>query len=168
MKRSRGLTVSEVLVALVLFGVILLVVSPIIGMFRLNRNSSQTLSATAQAQNVLERIQGQWSLTNASAINSARTNDPGTRRYVGTCFNPPDFPSNTQVTVDAVDINGNVTGPLPYTISSNCATAPQNPTPFKRVNVTVTGLIQGNSTPVVLARASLIIGNPDLNPTPDP
>ena len=58
---KQGLTLVELLVAMVLLGVLATaILAPLTGLFRMTAESTRTLSATAQAQEVIEHVQAQW------------------------------------------------------------------------------------------------------------
>jgi type II secretory pathway pseudopilin PulG len=60
-RRTEGLTIIEVLIALSLLGVMTsLIVSSLTGSFALTRDSRRTLDATTGVQRILEEIRGQW------------------------------------------------------------------------------------------------------------
>ena len=60
-KGEAGLTIIEMLVATVLLGVLAAaILAPLTGLFQMTTRSTQTLSVTTQAQEVMESIQGQW------------------------------------------------------------------------------------------------------------
>jgi len=60
-RHSEGFTIIEVLVAVALFAIVVLVIlAPLTGLFGLTQRSTQQVSATNAAQQVIEQIRGQW------------------------------------------------------------------------------------------------------------
>lgn len=59
MRRTEGVTIIELLIALAILGVLLsLIVQPITSIFQITSNSNRQLAGTAQAQRIVERFKG--------------------------------------------------------------------------------------------------------------
>lgn len=142
MLRRNGLSLIEVLVAIVILGVILaVIIMPIANLFGVTQRSNDELRLTTQAQQITEFIRGQWQ------------NNPDL--YDRGCYqNLPAAVAGTTVTVTlkALDLTGAETG----TIACQAA-APPVPPPLQRIEVTVT---QTSSNDVV----NLVVDV--ANPTP--
>ncbi|GAA5439989.1 hypothetical protein Dcae01_01498 [Deinococcus caeni] len=118
---SQGFTIVEVLVAVLLTSVIAFVVlTPLTGFFGLTRRSTEQVTATQQAQQVLESVRGDW----LSVAN-----------YDQRCATQP-VPAGAQVTLTNLDVNGDPTGTP--TLNASCGSNPPDPAPVRRVNVQVT------------------------------
>lgn len=118
---SQGFTIIEVLVAVLLTSVIAFVVlTPLTGFFGLTRRSTEQVTATQQAQRVLESVRGDW----LSVAN-----------YDQRCATQP-VPAGAQVTLTNLDVNGDPTGTP--TLNASCGSNPPDPAPVRRVNVQVT------------------------------
>jgi prepilin-type N-terminal cleavage/methylation domain-containing protein len=60
-RKTDGLTLIELLIALTIFGILSsLVVSSLTGSFQLTRQSRVTLRATTHVQRAIEEVRGQW------------------------------------------------------------------------------------------------------------
>jgi prepilin-type N-terminal cleavage/methylation domain-containing protein len=58
-RRTEGVTIIELLVALAILGILLsLIVQPITSIFQITTNSNRQLAGTAQAQRIVERFKG--------------------------------------------------------------------------------------------------------------
>ncbi|GGS17035.1 prepilin-type N-terminal cleavage/methylation domain-containing protein [Deinococcus knuensis] len=119
--RTQGFTIIEVLVAVFLTSVIALVVlTPLTGFFGLTRRSNQQVTATQQAQQVIEAVRGDW----LSVAN-----------YDQRCATQP-LPAGAQVTLTNLDVNGNPTGTP--ALNTTCGSNPPDTAPVRRINVQVT------------------------------
>ncbi|MFW8626934.1 type IV pilus modification PilV family protein [Deinococcus sp. ME38] len=117
----QGFTIVEVLVAVLLTSVIAFVVlTPLTGFFGLTRRSTEQVTATQQAQRVLESVRGDW----LSVAN-----------YDQRCATQP-VPAGAQVTLTNLDVNGDPTGTP--ALNPTCGSNPPDPAPVRRVNVQVT------------------------------
>ncbi len=124
MRAPRGLTLIEVLIAMVIFLVLMTaVVQGLLPLFGITRATRTQLDANQQAQEVIEAIRSAWV-------------DPD--RYKKTCA-PLALPTGVTVAVQALNNQAKPAGPR--TFSTDCATALPDPTPppAKRVTVTVHG-----------------------------
>lgn len=141
--RGQGLTVIEVLIAITIFAVVLAVIVPLLGLFRLNNQSTRTLNATALAQNVVEDVQGFW--RNAEHYNK-------------TCYEPATAPPS-QLSMSAFSLDAGGGSPAPLPLRGDCASAPADTAyiPLKRIEVTVT---DPSDNTKVLARVTVDIPNP--------
>ncbi|WP_291431127.1 prepilin-type N-terminal cleavage/methylation domain-containing protein [Deinococcus sp.] len=118
---TQGFTIIEVLVAVFLTSVIALVVlTPLTGFFGLTRRSNQQVTATQQAQQVIEAVRGDW----LSVVN-----------YDQRCATQP-IPATAQVTLTNLDVNGNSTGTPD--LNATCGSNPPDTAPVRRINVQVT------------------------------
>lgn len=141
---NKGLTIIELLIAMVLLGVLMTaILTPLTGLFQMTGQSTQTLNATTQGQEIVEYIQGQWrsyppaqnpSDPNAQALQRSQN------RYAQTCVD--NYPSvrdglDVTVTVWALDSDANEDGTLTFRETCGSAGA-ANPPAMKRVNVSVT------------------------------
>ena len=150
MTSKAGLTIVELLVAAVLLGVLATaVLAPLTGLFQMTGRSSQTLTATTQAQEVVEYIQGQWR-TYPRPQNPANptpqdernreANAQSLSRYAQTCL--ANFPNirdglEVEVTVWELDRDANRGAALSVSRRQTCPTVTAVSPPMKRVNVTV-------------------------------
>lgn len=140
---EAGFTIIEVLVALTLFAVIILVVlTPLTGLFGLNQRTTGQVSATNLTQRAIEQVRGQW-LRNV--------------RYDKACIDTA-LPSGVTVTTQGEDLSGNLIGsvinltaPTPNpNVSATCSTTPatatqtNNAPPLRRLTVTAT--VNGSSS----------------------
>lgn len=117
---TAGLTIVEVLVGVLLLSVIAVaVLSPLTSFFGLTRKSSQQVSATQQAQQVVEGIRGDW---------LSRPN------YDQRCAADP-LPAGTTVTLHNLDLSGAETATVP--LNASCTGNPADPSPARRVSVQV-------------------------------
>lgn len=145
--RQQGLTLIEVLVAITIFAVVLAVIVPLLGFFRLNNQSTRTLNATTLAQNVVEDVQGFWQ--NADHYNK-------------TCYEPASpLPSQVNLQPYTLDLGGGSPSPVSLKYSCANATADTDYIPLKRMEVVVR---DPSDNTRVLARVSVDIPNP----TPPP
>lgn len=120
-RASAGLTIVEVLVGILLLSIIALVVlAPLTSFFRLTTRSAQQVSATQQAQQVLEGIRSDW-LT------------PGL--YDQRCATTP-LPPGTSVTLSSLTLDGAVTGSAG--LNASCTGNAPDLSPVRRVSVQVT------------------------------
>ncbi len=118
---QAGLTIVEVLVGILLLSVIAVVVlAPLTSFFGLSRQSSQQVSATQQAQQILEGIRSDWLA-------------PGL--YAQRCATTP-VPAGAAVTISALALDGTVTGTAP--LNASCVGNPPDLSPARRVSVQVT------------------------------
>ncbi|NTY01700.1 hypothetical protein [Deinococcus sp. JMULE3] len=117
---TAGLTIVEVLVGVLLLSVIAVaVLSPLTSFFGLTRKSSQQVSATQQAQQVVEAIRGDW---------LSRPN------YDQRCAADP-LPAGTTVTLHTLDLSGAETATVP--LNAACTGNPPDPSPARRISVQV-------------------------------
>lgn len=117
----QGFTIIEVLVAVLLVSIIAFVVlTPLTGFFGLTRRSTEQVTATQQAQQVLESVRGDW----LSVAN-----------YDQRCATQP-VPASAQVTLTNLDVNGTPTGTP--ALNASCGSNTPDPAPVRRVNVQVT------------------------------
>ncbi|GGB63581.1 MULTISPECIES: hypothetical protein [Deinococcus] len=117
---TAGLTIVEVLVGVFLLSVIAVVVlSPLTSFFGLTRKSSQQVSATQQAQQVVEAIRGDW-------LNVGN--------YDQRCATEP-LPAGTTVTLHNLDLSGAEAATV--TLNSTCTGHPPDPSPARRISVQV-------------------------------
>ena len=129
MRRTEGLTIIEILIALTLLGILVAsIISPIVSSFQLTQASRLSLDATTEAQRIVEDIRGQWLSRAIYDSNCAAIT----------------LKSNQTVTLQALNADGTVkTASLPFT-KTGCPTAPTPNTsncpvasdPMKRVTVT--------------------------------
>ena len=118
---TQGFTIIEVLVAVFLTSVIALVVlTPLTGFFGLTRRSTQQVTATQQAQQIIEAVRGDW----LSVAN-----------YDQRCATQP-LPAGAQVTLTNLDVNGNPTGTPD--LNTTCGISSPDTAPVRRINVQVT------------------------------
>ena len=150
MTSKKGLTIIELLIAMVLLGVLATaVLAPLTGLFQMTGRSSQTLNATTQAQEIVEYIQGQWrSYPRPQNVANPTPQDERNReayqqslsRYAQTCLE--NFPSTrdglrVEVTVWALDGEADQRGARPIQYRSACPAVTAASPPMQRVNVTV-------------------------------
>ncbi|MDB5044244.1 MAG: hypothetical protein JWQ08_294 [Deinococcus sp.] len=142
---QAGFTIIEVLVSIMLLSIIVLVIiTPLTGLFSLTRRSDQQISATQTAQRILEGVRGEW-------LNGAR--------YSQACVVVP-LPVMTppvEVNIKSLDLQGNVvsTGVLQTT----CGTPADNP-PLRRIDVTVRVGKAVSNLSIDVARPSLAVVTP--------
>lgn len=149
---TQGVTLTELLVAMVLLGVFAAaILAPLTGLFRMTAESTRTLTATTQAQEVIEHIQAQWraypparnpqdptpqEVRNEAAHRASRS------RYARNCAeNLPDAREGFEVDVSvwALDADAKPVEALPLTCGGSAYSAgARNPPPLKRVTVSVT------------------------------
>jgi prepilin-type N-terminal cleavage/methylation domain-containing protein len=143
-RRTKGLTVIEVLIALTLLGILVsAIVSPIISSFQLARTNRLSLDATSEAQRIIETIKGQWQSPS---------------RYDANCA-VISLTSNQTVTLAAVNSDGSANATALTFTSSGCTTStspgtsacPATQPALKRVSVRVVDL---NNTAKVLSTIS--------------
>ncbi len=140
MRALRGLTLIEVLIALVIFLILLTAVSQsLLPLFGITRKTRIQLNANQQAQKLVEAIRIAWA-------NPAY--------YKKTCA-PLSLPTGTTVHVQTLDKLANPTGTRSF--STNCTTATPDPSPVPAKRVTVTVTDPGGK---VLARFTLDIREP--------
>jgi prepilin-type N-terminal cleavage/methylation domain-containing protein len=144
--RRQGLTLIEVLVAIAIFAVVLAVVVPLLGFFRLNSQSTRTLNATTLAQNLVEDMRGFWQ---------------NPTYYAKTCYEPTSpLPSQVSLQAYALDSAG-TSSPLTLKYACASATADPNYIPLKRIEIVVK---DPSDVTKVLARVAVDVSNP----TPPP
>ncbi|ANE44052.1 PulJ/GspJ family protein [Deinococcus puniceus] len=119
---QAGFTIIEVLVSIMLLSIIVLVIlTPLSGLFNLTRRSDQQITATQAAQRTLETIRGEW-LSGA--------------RYRQACVSVP-IPVMTPpiaVNVQSLDRDGNVMTTAP--LDTTCGPTADDP-PLRRIQVVV-------------------------------
>ncbi|UQN05552.1 type II secretion system protein J [Deinococcus sp. QL22] len=119
---QAGFTIIEVLVSIMLLSIIVLVIlTPLSGLFNMTRRSDQQIAATQVAQRTLETIRGEW-LSGA--------------RYRQACVSAP-IPQMTPpiaVNVQSLDREGSVT--TTAALKTTCGTAADDP-PLRRIQVVV-------------------------------
>ena len=121
LKRSQGFTILEALIAIFIFGLTLVVViQTMVPIFRTTKEVQTQAELLRQAQNTLEAVRAAW-------------NDP--TAYKKSCAEIT-IPPNIKVTVAAVYADGTLGPEKP--LATDCATAPDDPAPIKRVTVTAT------------------------------
>lgn len=144
-KNIQGLTIVELLIAMVLLGVLMTaVLTPLTGLFQMTGQSTQTLSATTQAQEVMEHIQAQWRsfppvLDAQGADRNQAARQQSRNRFDQTCI--PDFPSSRDGLSEEVviwELDSNANQVRKSTFKQACGNAAvANPPPMKRVTITV-------------------------------
>ena len=143
-KGKQGLTIIELLISMVLLGVLMTaVLAPLTGLFRMTGQSTQTLNATTQAQEVMEHIQAQWRSYPTSQDPQQDQQNRTARgesqnRFDRTCI--PDFPSSKDglaetISIWALDRDANPVRELTYSESCGGAAVAS---PMKRVTIVVT------------------------------
>lgn len=119
---QAGFTIIEVLVSIMLFSIIVLVIiTPLTGLFSMTRRSDQQMSATQTAQRIIETVRGEW---------LSETN------YRQVCLAAP-LPVMTpplEVNVKSLDQQGNVLATR--VLQATCGTPADDP-PLRRIQVTV-------------------------------
>ncbi len=158
---EQGLTLVELLVAMVLLGVLATaILAPLTGLFRMTAESTRTLGATAQAQEVIEHVQAQWRAYPSARdpqnptpqeVRSAAAHRASRSRYARNCVeNLPD-PSEgfeVKVSVWALDADAKTLEALPLTCGGSAYSARAlNPPPLKRVTVSVMAADPSNADP---------------------
>lgn len=151
MKHSNGFSLIELLASTVILGVLITVVlAPLGQLFQSTNRSGQTLRGTTQAQEVVERIRGQWQsypvvmVTDASGSTSDQNIDERTvsqSQYDSTCGTLPvaDNVASYRITVRALDRSATETRLLVDNATSlpACGSA-VDAAPMKRITVTST------------------------------
>jgi prepilin-type N-terminal cleavage/methylation domain-containing protein len=154
---TRGLTLIEILIALVMLGVLVsFIVSSLASSFQLNRESRKSLDATANAQRIIEEIRGQWetpALYDNACVNLTLT--PETSSFMSTTITQKDY------NVDATPVNASA--PTNITVSAACSgtALAACSSPMKRVFVTSTDVAVPTK---ILARATLDVICPVVRP----
>ena len=121
LKRNQGFTILEALIAILIFGLTLVVVlQTMVPIFRTTREVQTEAEIQRQAQNIMEAVRAAWS-------------DP--TAYRKSCA-PITIPSYITVTVARVNPDGSLEPEKP--LRTNCATAPDDPAQIKRVTVKAT------------------------------
>jgi prepilin-type N-terminal cleavage/methylation domain-containing protein len=151
--QTKGLTLIEILIALVMLGVMVsFIASSLAGSFQLTRESRKTLDATANAQRIIEEIKGQW---RAPALYDNACADltltPQTSSFMTTTITQQNYNVNATPVTATTPANVTISSTCPATASATCAS------PIKRIFVTTTE----TGTPTkVLARATLDVDCP--------
>lgn len=145
------------LAATVILGVLITVIlAPLSQLFANTLENGQTLQLTTQAQEITEYVKGQWKTLPAEVTYIPDPEDPDKTipndsnvdarvasrdRYDKNCYDASGLrlASNVTYTIAVRELNRNAGVGNAVTPSTNCATAVAgaNPTPMKRVTVTV-------------------------------
>lgn len=158
-KSTQGLTIIELLISMVLLGVLMTaILAPLTGLFQMTGQSTQTLNATTQAQEIMEYIQGQW-----RSYPPARNPDPQEQSdqeksnvaaqqrsissYAQTCVtNLPSARDGLEVTVSVWELDNSGNEVRTLNLRQSCSGAGGiSAIPMKRVNVSVTTNDPNNS-----------------------
>jgi prepilin-type N-terminal cleavage/methylation domain-containing protein len=127
---TKGLTLIEILIALVLLGFIVTAITqPIVSSFQIARTNRLSLDATSEAQRIIETIRGQWQSPSLYDSNCAVVT----------------LGANKTVTLRQLNSDGTVQAGTITFISSGCGAAtttgpnpcPNTQAPMKRVTVAV-------------------------------
>jgi prepilin-type N-terminal cleavage/methylation domain-containing protein len=138
-RRTDGVTIVELLVAMAILGILLsLIVQPITSIFQVTNNSNRQLTGTSQAQRIVERFKG----IGFDAF------DRNCVPLLGNETNQTDLiPSTVTARVQYLNPDASTTGtPVDLVASTNCAALTQvtnQTTQLKRLSVTV---VQGSQT----------------------
>ncbi len=121
-KPESGFTILEILMAMVLLGVLLIVVlSPMTGLFKMSRGTNNNVSSTMKSQNIMEQIKGVWASQSL---------------YDRDCL--PNL-NTTGSTVIVTNLNDDLSlgAVVPYSADPNCSTlTPDNPViTMKRIQI---------------------------------
>jgi type II secretory pathway pseudopilin PulG len=120
MNRSEGFSIIEALIATMILGVLIIaILGPLGGLFRMSKSNQQLLDNTTLAQHAAERIVREW-------------HDPD--RFEQGCLDlsSEPLPPGVTVTVQPLDTKATVSGPAQAV--SDCPGTPL-PAPLKRVTV---------------------------------
>jgi len=118
LKRSQGFTLLEALIAILIFGLTMIVViQTMVPIFQTTRKVQTEAELLRQAQNTMEAVRAAWA-------------DPDAFRK--SCA-PITIPPRIQVTVAKVNPDGTLSPEIP--LRTNCTTAADDPAPIKRVKV---------------------------------
>lgn len=159
-KGEVGLTVVEMLVATALLGVLATVIlAPLTGLFQMTAQSTQTLSVTTHAQEVMEYVQGQWRSypvaqnpldPSPQEVRNEAAHRRSQERYAQTCLERfPETPSDLDVRVSAWELgrDADVVRELTVHRRQVCGSAAAtNPPPMKRITVMVEAKSEAAST----------------------
>lgn len=120
MNRSVGFSLIEVVIATLILGVLLAaILTPIGGLFRMNKSSQQTLSNTTLAQQVAERIVGEWT---------------DVAKFEGACLDLTSDPLPGGVTVQVRELDDQAAPTGAYQNLGGCPQTASN-APIKRVRI---------------------------------
>ena len=156
MQRTKGLTLIEILIALMLLGVLVsFVVSSLAGSFQITRENRKSLDATTTAQRIIEDIRGQWSGAGTKAV------------YNTACANVTLTPPNVSfmsltATQTPLALDATPTGTPTAAVTVPCGALSVSPTctsPMKRVVVVATDTAD---TTRVLSRVTLDVVCPEF------
>ncbi|ADV68250.1 type IV pilus modification PilV family protein [Deinococcus maricopensis] len=107
-KRDDGFTLTEALIAMALFAILITaVVAPLTSLFRVQRDSNSTLSATTSAQSTLEAIRDNWT---PQTYGQNLDTDPAVTAYTAASTGVT-IPSGLTYTCRNLDNNGADTAP---------------------------------------------------------
>ena len=135
---AQGFTLVEILVALLLLGIVIVaILAPLTGLFGLTQRSTRQMDATAQAQQAMELIRGQWL-------------DPS--RYAGNCVvgTLPQAVRLPEVQVQDEDVQGKAQpAPAAFTVGTDAScpagsSPPSSGPPLRLVSVTAS--VNGNTS----------------------
>ena len=160
MRTRKGLTLVELLVAIVVFGIAMTVLlMPLTQSFRMTRATTDSLSLNTQAQNILESIRGQWRsypldlsqpLASAANIQAATDNGLSRNRFDLSCVQNLDL-SNATVVVQNLDLQGAVVSSSSFTNSTTtCTGTPGAQVVMKRITVSLASPNTGETISLAL------------------
>lgn len=130
-----GFTIIEILVAILIFGILMVVLSSTLsGSLKLNHQAQQELSTTSGVQDVIEKIRNAWSVQ---------------ANYDAVCVLGLSLPSGYTAKYMNLDSRANpITTPATNTITNTCPTTtvtPSTPVVMRRIQVSSGSGAQGAS-----------------------